>query len=288
MSTIQVPADFNFAAAVGIHSLAGAIVFTVLYVPLLGFFFVKSFTHPTYVHYVLTFFCLIRVAAFTIRAVLAGSETAGESLGLVVADEILSSVGYFSLLYSAYTLVLDRTLLSDLRPANHPILKFTQDRRIFRLLLMVGVIVGVIAATETTSTGPSNTTTTQALRVTSVAIFLFLTLVQALQTGILATSSVSGKSQYYIRCKDSLGIRYGNYILLVISFLLIIRELFSIATVKNTAKLYNEHLWYPLLALPEVLAVILYLTPGLVPRRDELQQHSAAQTTPQEKTYATA
>lgn len=57
---------------------------------------------------------------------------------------------------------------------------------------MVGVIVGVIAATETTSTGPSNTTTTQALRVTSVAIFLFLTLVQALQTGILATSSVSG------------------------------------------------------------------------------------------------
>lgn len=58
MSTIQVPADFNFAAAVGIHSLAGAIVFTVLYVPLLGFFFVKSFTHPTYVHYVLTFFCL--------------------------------------------------------------------------------------------------------------------------------------------------------------------------------------------------------------------------------------
>ena len=48
----------NFAAAIGIHSLAGAIVLTVLYVPLLVTFFAKSFTHPTYVHYVLTFFCL--------------------------------------------------------------------------------------------------------------------------------------------------------------------------------------------------------------------------------------
>ncbi len=51
---------------------------------------------------------LVRVAAFTVRAVLAGSKTAGQSLGLVIADEVLSQVGYFSLLYSAYTLVLDR------------------------------------------------------------------------------------------------------------------------------------------------------------------------------------
>ena len=57
---------------------------------------------------------------------------------------------------------------------------------------MVGVIVGIIAATETTSSGPSNTTTTKALRVTNVAIFLFLTVLQALQTVILATSSASG------------------------------------------------------------------------------------------------
>ena len=56
MSTI--PPNFNYAAAIGIHSLPGAIVFTVLYVLLLAFFFRKSFTHPTYVHYVLTFFCI--------------------------------------------------------------------------------------------------------------------------------------------------------------------------------------------------------------------------------------
>ena len=56
MSTI--PPNFNYAAAIGIYSLPAAIVFTVLYVLLFGVFLGKSFTHPTYVHYVLTFFCL--------------------------------------------------------------------------------------------------------------------------------------------------------------------------------------------------------------------------------------
>jgi len=273
----------NFAAAIDIHwqSLASAIVFTVLYVALLGFFSLKCFTHPSYVHYVLTFFCIIRVAAFTIRAIFAGSEAAGETLELYLAYVILSSVGYFSLLYSSYTLVLDRTLLSDLRAANHPILKFTQDRRIFGLLLLVGVVLGIVGDSITTTF--TNRAQIQALRISGVAIFLFLTVVQALQTAILATSSTSGQSQYYIRGKDSLGIRYGNYILLIISLLLIIREIFSITitTNANGAALDNEHLWYPLISLPEILVVILCVTPGLVPTRDELLQYSAAR---QEKT----
>ena len=76
--------------------------------------------------------------------------------------------------------------------------------------------------------------------------------------------------------KDSIGIRYGNYILLIISLLLVIRETFTIAIVTNPAKLYNEHFWYPFIALPEILAVMLYTTPRLVPRRDELLECSLA------------
>ena len=49
--------QINFAKALGIESLAGAVVFMVLYVPLLAFFIRKSLTHSTYVHYVLTLFC---------------------------------------------------------------------------------------------------------------------------------------------------------------------------------------------------------------------------------------
>lgn len=42
------------------------------------------------------------------RAVLSGSETAGQNLSLVVAQQVVYSIGFFGLLYSAYTLALDR------------------------------------------------------------------------------------------------------------------------------------------------------------------------------------
>lgn len=49
-----------------------------------------------------------RVVAFTLRAILSSDESAGENLGLVIAEQIIYSVGFFGLVYSAYTLVLDR------------------------------------------------------------------------------------------------------------------------------------------------------------------------------------
>ena len=47
----------NFAKAFGIESIAGAVVFTLLYAPLLAWFIYKSLTHRTHVHYMLAFFC---------------------------------------------------------------------------------------------------------------------------------------------------------------------------------------------------------------------------------------
>lgn len=48
------------------------------------------------------------MVAFILRAVLSGSATAGNSLGLFIAQQVIYSIGFFGLLYSAYTLVLDR------------------------------------------------------------------------------------------------------------------------------------------------------------------------------------
>ena len=42
------------------------------------------------------------------RAVLAGSESTAENIKVVIAAEALFSIGYFSLIYSAFNLVLDR------------------------------------------------------------------------------------------------------------------------------------------------------------------------------------
>ena len=156
------------------------------------------------------------------------------------------------------------------------------------------IVIGVVAVSET---GPS-INTVEDMQIASGCIFLVLTVVQAVQTVVLATLSISGmrnqltirvlcrmaltnnsspaQSQFYNRAKDSLGIRYGNYI---------IREIFSIATV-NTSEQVNEHLWYPLLqvALPEILVVFLYITPGLVPKREELQQHPSLRPIPHKNT----
>ena len=42
------------------------------------------------------------------RAILIGSKSAGENENVFIADEVMFGVGFFALLYSAFTLVLDR------------------------------------------------------------------------------------------------------------------------------------------------------------------------------------
>jgi hypothetical protein len=75
----------------------------------------------------------------------------------------------------------------------------------------------------------------------------------------------------YNQSKEAFGAKYGIYLLLLISVLLLIREAFATATMNNLSKQNNEHFWYPLVALPEVLAVLLYTTPHLIPTRAEAQ-----------------
>jgi len=124
MSSTSAPA-INYAKYMGFESVPAAVVFGVLYLVLFALFIGTSIKHKTSVYYSLAFFCArasyfhftiidmrfisfsVRITAFAIRAVLAGSESAAENLGLLTADEILFGVGFFGLVYSAYTLVLD-------------------------------------------------------------------------------------------------------------------------------------------------------------------------------------
>ena len=85
---------------------------------------------------------------------------------------------------------------------------------------------------------------------------------------------------------------YGIFILLVISALLLAREAFYGATVHHLNQVSivsntrcargadesmqqtNEHLWYPLSAMTEFIAVVLFAVPGLVPAQEELPQET--------------
>jgi hypothetical protein len=176
-------------------------------------------------------------------------------------------------------------------------LRITQNRRLFRAAILIALILGIASSSSTNSNG-SSSTTTDTLHVASTIIFLVVTVLQAVQTIFLANKrvsgtlsfliyivpkthfSVQGQNKYFNQGNNSIGVRYGNYILLMISLLLVVREAFATATVKNTAKQDNEHFWYPFLAITEILAVSLFTAPGLVPRQDEVPEYSLADVTP--------
>ncbi|KAF9526922.1 hypothetical protein CPB83DRAFT_884643 [Crepidotus variabilis] len=276
----------NYAHFTGYDSLPAAIAFAALYTPLFFWFLRKSFTHPTYVHFVLTFFCLIRVVAFIIRAVLAGSNNAGTNLGLVIADQILLGVGYFGLLYSAYTLVLDLEQATNKvqNTRENPLITLTRNRRLFRFVMTIAVALGIAASSSVKSDGslPSSST---ALREASTIIFLVMTALLVLQTLYFArvkmlnryTAVHNPQASVNPGRQDRFGAKHGIFILMVISLLLLIREIFITATMTPSSrwKQYDEKYWYPLVSTTELLAAICYLAPGLVPSAKEINQRAA-------------
>lgn len=78
-----------------------------------------------------------------------------------------------------------------------------------------------------------------------------------------------------------IGTSHHAAILSLLAILLLLRSLFYGVTVherkdgqslSSTAQ-YNEHLWYPLAALAELLACLCFLLPGLVPLRSLVAKH---------------
>jgi len=65
---------------------------------------------------------------------------------------------------------------------------------------------------------------------------------------------------------------HGILVLLGISCMLLVRETFVLVTTVSNAQntYYDERYWYSLLVVPEVVAVLLYTSPGLVPSRAQL------------------
>lgn len=95
--------------------------------------------------------------------------------------------------------------------------------------------------------------------------------------------------------RSYIGSQFSWLLLILISALLLLRESFLAATINkfdqvsfcsfifvctsiaiaNTPFLQqqnNEKLWYPLVALPEILSVIMFAVPGFVPSRDEIPE----------------
>ncbi|KIK50247.1 hypothetical protein GYMLUDRAFT_51325 [Collybiopsis luxurians FD-317 M1] len=214
----------------------------------------------------MTLFCIIRVAAFIMRAVSLNIESAGENLGLFIATEVLLQTGFFGLLYSIYTLVVDRLELCGSSPLPIPIigrlLELFKKRRLFRIALIIPVALS-IASINIISNDPTSSNGA-ALRKGAALLFLVLTALQVLQTVVLIRAEREGQDtlRYY---SSSFGAKHASLIFGLIAILLLIREVFSVATISNLAQANNEHFWYPLVALPELLCATLYTIPGVIP-----------------------
>ncbi|KAK1224547.1 hypothetical protein PQX77_012559 [Marasmius sp. AFHP31] len=198
------------------------------------------------------------------RAVLAGSSTAGTNRSLVIAEQVLVSIGFFALLFGAYGLALARLNLCDEEPEN-PIARLTRNQRLFSLVATVAIVLSIVSSS---SDDPDLANT---LRKASVVIYLVLTVLQAYQSVILLKCENSEREYPRVSAMTTFGGRNGSFILMAIAVLLLIRQAFATATMSNLAKQYQEHLWYPLLALPEFLCVVLYALPGLIPMKTEAE-----------------
>ncbi|KAF7329599.1 hypothetical protein MKEN_00222900 [Mycena kentingensis (nom. inval.)] len=281
-------ADIDYTQVFGLHSIPAAVIFTVLYIPLLLWFVVQSVRNTTYVYIVLTVFCLMRIGAFVLRAILIGINSLHNSLNTFIVDQVLFGVGFFALLYSAYTLVLDREIVMNgdamSKPSSYAeatsrqplIIRLTRNRHLFRIALMVAVALGVSGITSSTSSNPDKVETGSHLRKASTILFIVLTAIQALQTALAFRDS---RAQGYhhrhgASAAGAFGNRHGTYLLVLISLLLIIREVFLVAVINDASRQNNEAFWYPFVALTELLAVCCYAVPGLVPPRAEVKRRT--------------
>jgi len=262
----------NYAHFEGINSVGAAAIFAVFYGLLLPYYIFRSFRNPTYVLIVLTLFCAIRVTAFVMRAVVAGSDAAGEDLGLVIGELVVYSVGFFGLLYSVYTLVLDREIINGL-PSRGPIARITSNRHLIRLALSAAVAVGIVGSTYIGSSKQSEVDLSNTLRRVSVIIFLVVTALLAIHTLFLVREE-SAAIRRGLLPTTTFGATYGMYILCFIVLLLLVREIYLTITTITDIGHQNEPAWYPLAALPELISVMLFAVPGLVPEKREFIAHT--------------
>nr|GAT60570.1 predicted protein [Mycena chlorophos] len=268
--------SIDYAAYFGIHSTGAAILFAVLYAPL-GLWYVRqSIRNSTYVYIILTLFCAMREAAYIMRAIMAHSTGAGSNLGLYIADQVLLGIGFFALLYSAYTLVLDRdTIAGGQGPARESIFNPLRSPMLFRLALTVGVALGIAATDTINSSNPKTVATAMKLRKASTIIFFILTVIQAAQT--IVVGFATRPTSYGSGAPRKFGDKHGHFLLLLISLLILIRETFLFVTTVSSSKSIqaqqdNEKLWYPLVAMTEFIAVAIYSVSGLVPSRKTIKE----------------
>ncbi|KAH9923015.1 hypothetical protein B0H21DRAFT_712578 [Amylocystis lapponica] len=233
----------NYAQQVGIESIPAAVLFAFAYVPLFLLNLWRVVKSRTYVLFVLTLFCALRVVAFSLRAALASIKADAENLNLLVAQETVYNVGFFGLLYSAYAIVIDRQKINGVYTARSIVARITGNLQLIRLALLAAVVLGVSAGVEQGITGnPSKQSLGKGLKIVSTVIFFVISLFLFVQTcvGLKNENQVTEPEKGY---SGGVGHNHGMLFLLCIALLLVVKEAFLTFTLGNPKLQDNEWLF---------------------------------------------
>lgn len=263
-------APINYAKAIGIESFPLALIFCAIYVPLFIVFITRWCKNMTYVLGVAALFSIIRVTAFGMRAALTKSESLSENKTFVIVQSIIYSVGYFGVLSAAINLVIDREEAAGIKNRD-PLRIITANRHLTRMILTGAVVMGIIGTIDTQDSSNSTNTvkTGHLLRKISVIIFLVVSCLLVVHT-LFAIVAERNAAPYEKSDGSSIGQTHGMQILLFTGMFLALREAFYAVTLNNLPRQQEEKLFYPFAACTELIAVLTFLIPGLVPPKNEL------------------
>ncbi|KAF7363967.1 hypothetical protein MSAN_01055200 [Mycena sanguinolenta] len=287
----------NYAQILGIQNKWAPIVFAVIYFLVMVYYLVQAIRRHAWVYGGLAFFSALRVVSFSLRAAIANNHRNDAFNGpMATAYEVLYNIGYFSILLSAHRMLHDRRWMSKINNARskgrstlpYRLMGGFHKGRIMELLLFLSIILGAVGVAYSLGTNTGRTELGYKLNDASTYLFLVATLAIVFGTFIVIHSERLLRGSV-LTSQPSVGTS-EHVILLIISALLLLRILFYASTVhqratgqptptsaasssiKQTAQ-GNEHLWYPLAALAELLVVLLFLTPKLVPLRSMVMRH---------------
>ncbi|KAJ6501977.1 hypothetical protein C8R45DRAFT_895174 [Mycena sanguinolenta] len=287
----------NYAQVLGIKNKWAPIVFAVIYFLVMVYYLVQAIRRHAWVYGGLAFFSALRVVSFSLRAAIANNHRNDAFNGpMATAYEVLYNIGYFSILLSAHRMLHDRRWLSKINNARskgrstlpYRIMGGFHKGRLMELLLLLSIILGAVGVAYSLGTNKGRTELGYKLNDASTYLFLVATIAIVIGTFIVIHSERMLRGSV-ATSQPSVGTS-EHVILLIISVLLLLRILFyattvhqratgqptptsaASSTIKQTAQ-GNEHLWYPLAALAELLVVLLFLTPKLVPLRSMVMRH---------------
>jgi len=250
------PSDnINYAERQGAKSLPAAIVFAVIYGLLLPVFVYQRVKIRSAVPVMLAISCATRIAAFAVRAALI---KATDRSGLASAQYVLFSGGLVGLLFCAYTAIRDREGERITPLQSHWILTAAREKRNVDTFLLLTLGLSIPAAILSGSSNPDKRDTARSLNIANTVFVMLAIVVVAGMAGVLLVEERLNAPM------GSFGKRNGGQVLLVISVLLFLRGVFVASTIDNLSTQRKEVLWYPLVALPDVLVTMLFTIPDLV------------------------